>query len=151
MFCCNLLCVKPVLLQFSHFRCGDKLSLKLCLWRKNYQPSTQRTKLLFGTCIWFNTKRGFINNYITNSFKFHVVFSNGSSSCLPEKMHNHTGCICLVFLHCAFSDASQNNCKGRCKVTLVAFVCLFSAVSFQMFPKAACPGPGYIGTLFAFV
>ena len=27
----------------------------------------------------------------------HCVFSNVSSNYLPEGMHNHTGCICLIF------------------------------------------------------
>ena len=30
------------------------------------------------------------------------AFSNVSSTRLPEIMHNHTGCICLTFLHCVF-------------------------------------------------
>ena len=38
----------------------------------------------------------------------HCVFSNESSNCLPERMHNHTGCICLTFLHCVFSNVSSN-------------------------------------------
>ena len=38
------------------------------------------------------------------SIFLHCVFSNVPSSCLPERMHNHTGCICLTFLHCGFSN-----------------------------------------------
>ena len=61
----------------------------------------------------------------------HCGFSNVSSNCLPgwihdhigcisplcifkcvlkwmrERMHNHTGCICLTFLHCWFSNVSS--------------------------------------------
>ena len=32
------------------------------------------------------------------------------------------GCICLTFLHYAFSSVSSNVCIRGCKVTLVAFV-----------------------------
>ena len=39
----------------------------------------------------------------------HCAFSNVSSSCLPEMMQNHTGCICLTFLHCVFSNVSSKN------------------------------------------
>merc|ERR1712016_244948 len=38
----------------------------------------------------------------------HRVSSNVSSNCLPERMHNHTGCICLSFLHCVPSNVSSN-------------------------------------------
>ena len=38
----------------------------------------------------------------------HSVFSNVPSNCLPERMHNHTGCICLTFLHCVLSNVSSN-------------------------------------------
>ena len=36
------------------------------------------------------------------------MFSNVSSNCLPEMMHNRTGCICLSFLQCVFSNVSSN-------------------------------------------
>ena len=36
------------------------------------------------------------------------AFSNGSSNCLPERMHSHIGCIGLTFLHCAFSNVSSS-------------------------------------------
>ena len=32
------------------------------------------------------------------------VLSNEFSNGLPERIHNHTGYICLTFLHCAFSN-----------------------------------------------
>ena len=38
----------------------------------------------------------------------HCVFSNVSSNGLPEKRHSHIGCICLTFLHCAFSNVASN-------------------------------------------
>ena len=92
----------------------------------------------------------------------HCGFSNVSSNCLHQRMHSDTGCICLTFLHCVFSNVSSNRLHKRihsrigciffifptagfqmtlqctrlraCIVTLVAFVCLFSTVYFQMFP-----------------
>ena len=38
----------------------------------------------------------------------HSAFSNVSSNCLPEKRHSHIGCIYSTFLHCAFSNVSSN-------------------------------------------
>ena len=38
----------------------------------------------------------------------HCVFSNVTSVRLDQSRHNHTGCICLAFLHCAFLDVSSN-------------------------------------------
>ena len=87
--------------------------------------------------------------------------------CLLEKMESHTGCSCLDFLHCVFSNVFSSRlpgkmhlvtlaaltwlfstvcfrmyphraCKKECKVTLIAFVWLFSTVSFQKRPQIAC-------------
>ena len=38
----------------------------------------------------------------------HRAFSNVSSNGLPEKRQSHIGCICLAFLHCVFSNGSSN-------------------------------------------
>ena len=45
-------------------------------------------------------------------------------------MYSHIGCICLTFLHCAFSDVSSNclHCMRGCKLTSVAYVWSFSTV-----------------------
>ena len=59
--------------------------------------------------------------------------SNVLSNCLHERMHRHTGCICLTFL-CHVSEFS------------LPCVWIFSAVSFQI----ACLR-GYIITLVALV
>ena len=37
-----------------------------------------------------------------------MFLSNVSSICLPHMRHIHTGCIYLIFLHCAFSNVSSN-------------------------------------------
>ena len=53
------------------------------------------------------------NNYISNLFPIlDCATLNASSDDLPERMHNHTGCIC---------------------------VWLFSTVGFQMSPQIVCP------------
>ena len=70
-------------------------------------------------------------------------------------MHNHIGCICSTFLHCAFSNVSTNDLPEkrlfwRGIVTLVAFVWLFSTVRFQMWTKRSWIRAGII-TLVAFV
>ena len=36
------------------------------------------------------------------------VFSNISSTCLPERRHIHTACICFAFFHCVSSNVSLN-------------------------------------------
>ena len=38
----------------------------------------------------------------------HCAFSNASSNCQLGLMQSHTGRTCLIFLHCAFSNASLN-------------------------------------------
>ena len=62
------------------------------------------------------------------------VSSDVSSNGLPQRVHAHIGCICLTFLHCVFSVVFIVWSRG-CKVTLVAFVCLFPCVYFQMCPQ----------------
>ena len=64
----------------------------------------------------------------------HCAFSNDPSNSVPEKRHNRIGCICLNFLHCAFYMLPQMIfIRGRI-VAYVAFVWLFSTVRLQMFP-----------------
>ena len=46
---------------------------------------------------------------IRNSCDVLNVFSN----CLPDKMQSHIGCICLTFLHCAFSNVSSKRLQKR--------------------------------------
>ena len=43
----------------------------------------------------------------------HCAFSNESSKRLHERMQNHSGCICLTFLHCAFSNVSSKRLHER--------------------------------------
>ena len=64
--------------------------------------------------------------------------------------NRHIGCICLAFLHCAFSNVSSNCLPKRSLVALVSFNWLFTIVSFQMCPQIACRR-GCIITLVAFV
>ena len=51
----------------------------------------------------------------------HCAFSNCSSNRLPERKQSHTGCICLTFRHCAFSDVSSN---GLCERMHNHIVCI---------------------------
>ena len=48
------------------------------------------------------------------------MFSNVSSNCLPERMHNHIDCICLTFLHCALSNVSSK-CLDLKRQTHICF------------------------------
>ena len=79
--------------------------------------------------------------------KENFVFSNFSSNCFPERIHSHIDCIYLSFLHYVSSNVSSN---GLPKVTLVAFVWLFSTVSFQTNVQRVCLR-GCKVTLVAFV
>ena len=38
-----------------------------------------------------------------NGWRHSLIQLDVSSNCLLEKLQNHIGCICLTFLHCAFS------------------------------------------------
>ena len=39
----------------------------------------------------------------------HCAFSSVSSKRLHKRMQSHIGCICLIFLHCEFSNGSSND------------------------------------------
>ena len=43
----------------------------------------------------------------------HCAFSNVFSNWLPERMQNHTDCICLTFLHHVFSNESSDCLPDR--------------------------------------
>ena len=43
----------------------------------------------------------------------HCAFSKFSSNCLTEKIHSHIGCIRLAFLRCAFSNVSSDDLPER--------------------------------------
>ena len=43
----------------------------------------------------------------------HCAFSNVSLNCLPVRMHIHTGCICLTLIHCVFLNVSLNRLLVR--------------------------------------
>ena len=86
--------------------------------------------------------------YICLSF-LHCDFSNGSSNDLPERMHKHKGCICLSFLHCAFSNVSSKH-LDQSRHNHIGCICLiFTTVHFQMSPQIACLR-GCVITLVAF-
>ena len=50
------------------------------------------------------------------------------------------GCICLTFLRCVFSNVPSKHLpeKMHSHTALVAFVWLFSTMSFQMYPQFTC-------------
>ena len=54
-------------------------------------------------------------------------------------MHNHTGCFCSTF-----PMRLQSACIKGYKITLVAFVSLFSMVDFQMPPQFNYPQGGIV-------
>ena len=60
----------------------------------------------------------------------HCEFSNVASNCLVEKIHSHSGCICLTFLHCVFSNASSNcmSKKKQSHIGCISLHCAFSKV-----------------------
>ena len=52
----------------------------------------------------------------------------------------HTGYIDATFLPVYFQMSPQTDCVIWCKITQVAFDCLFPTMGFQMFPKMAGMG-----------
>ena len=42
----------------------------------------------------------------------HCAFSNVASNCLPDVRHSYIGYICLTFLRCAFSHGSCLPARG---------------------------------------
>ena len=67
--------------------------------------------------------------------KRHGVFWNVSSTCLPEKKHNHTGCICWTFLRCVFSNVSSN-CLPEWMHSHTSCICLtFLHCAFSNVPS----------------
>ena len=43
----------------------------------------------------------------------HYAFSNASSNCLHQRRHSCTGCICLSFPHCALSNVFSKRLHKR--------------------------------------
>ena len=43
----------------------------------------------------------------------HCAFSTVSTNYLPKRMQSHIGCICLIFLHCVFSNVYSNYLPER--------------------------------------
>ena len=41
------------------------------------------------------------------------VFSSALLNCLDQRKHNHIGCICVTFLHCASSNESSDGVHKR--------------------------------------
>ena len=73
----------------------------------------------------------------------------------PQRTWVRAGKVTLVafvwlFSTVRFQMSLQMFCPRRCKVTLVAFVWLFSTVRFQMRPQIVCPRRGIV-TLVALV
>ena len=68
----------------------------------------------------------------------HCVFSSASSNFLFDTVNTYNGCICLSFSHCAFPNATSNFLDQKCKITLFAFVKMFSTVCIQMYPRMVC-------------
>ena len=103
---------------------------------------------MFSMCIvkklWLQQSWEFRINCISRSCEVTVilccVFSNVSSNCLSEWMHNHIGCICLSFLHCEFLNVSSN-CPHHwmhnhtCCILLAFLRCAFSYVSSNCLPR----------------
>ena len=52
----------------------------------------------------------------------HCAFSCVSSNGLPARMQSHIGCICLTFLHCVFSCVSSN-CLPERKQSHIGCIC----------------------------
>lgn len=87
--------------------------------------------------------------YICLAF-LHCVFSNVSQDCWPKKKHSHIGCICSTLLNFFFKCVLKWPSWKKGIVTWFTFVWLFSTVCFQMCPKFVGPIRSLV-TLVAFV
>ena len=84
---------------------------------------------------------------------YHCVFSNVSSNCLHEKMHNRTGCIFFTFLHCVFSNGPSKHLDqsmhSRIGCICLSFLhCVFSNVSSNRLREKMHNHTGYICSTF---
>ena len=87
--------------------------------------------------------RAYIVTLVLFVWLFHYEFSNISSNCLPEMMHNHTGCICFAFLHCDFSNVFSN-CpyeKMHSRIDCICWTFLYCALPAS---KSFVPGEGVV-------
>ena len=69
-----------------------------------------------------------------------VCFKYVYSKCLHRRMHNHTGCTCATFLHCAFLNVPSNYLPQRMHshigcICLTFLLCVFSNGSSNGLPK----------------
>ena len=104
----------------------------------DFQPSWMSFHTLHNHIAFLHSRSVFADS---GYFSPLCVFSNKPPNCLPERMHNHTGCICLTFSTVQFQMSIQIAClRGYifilsrqmvclrgCIITLVTFVQLFSA------------------------
>ena len=72
--------------------------------------------------------------FICSTF-LHCAFSNESSNGLHEKRHSHIGCICLTFLHCAFSNVSSS-CFSQRMHTHIGCICLIFLLHYLCSSRA---------------
>merc|ERR1739846_121277 len=56
----------------------------------------------------------------------------------PERIQSHTGCICLVFLHCAFPNVYSKSLGQRRQSHTGCIFLLFATVYFQKPRQIAC-------------
>ena len=59
----------------------------------------------------------------------HCAFSNDPSNSVPEKRYSHIGCICFTFLHCAFSNVPSNSLPKK-RHSRIGCIGPFSTVHF---------------------
>ena len=89
--------------------CFDKCSEGFCCGCRKpanpCHPAPVCIKFFFKAPPWEDTKLHWLNLFRLSPL---CEFSNVASNCISERMHSHTGCICLVFLHCVFSNVSSN-------------------------------------------
>ena len=62
----------------------------------------------------------------------HCVFSYVFSTNLDQSMQSHTGCICLAFLHCVFSYVSSKNLDQSMQ-SHTGCICLILCHCFYLF------------------
>ena len=73
----------------------------------------------------------------------HCAFSNDPSNSVPEKRYSHIGCICFTFLHCAFSYVASNGFYKRMQSRIGCTCLTFLHCAFSNDPSNSVPEKRY--------
>ena len=64
----------------------------------------------------------------------HCAFSNVSSIGLPDMRQSHTDCMCMIFVHCVFSNV-PSNCPAEMRYIHIGCICEQGSFFFHQYPS----------------